>query len=160
MTANSKNAVLVKESAKIACGESLKSSNSVKDENHITNHLQACRPSTSMQHEGWKEQMVIVRPYPNKKWSEIRWKWSSWIYECLVNQNTFSHDYTLLHVRVCCVLSGMRMNTSKIKLILECILLITFVLVYVGKSSVTPAVGKHYFVNAWRQADVYIECHN
>jgi len=44
-------------------------------------------------------------------------------------------------------------------LILECILLITFVLVYVCKSSVTPAVGKYYFLNAWRQADVYIECH-
>jgi len=115
---------------------------------------------TSMQHEGWKEQMAIVRPYPNQKWSETRWKWSSSICAMYVKTwnswLTLSHDYTLLHVHVCCPLC------------MECVWMPvrwrsgtdTGVHVYVCKSSVTPAVGKYYFVNAWRQADVYIECHN
>jgi len=90
------------ESVKIACGESLKSLNSVKRwETHY-------RPFTSLQHEGWKEQMAIIRPYPNKKWSKTRWKWSSLIYALYVKTwnawLTLSHDYTLLHVHVCCPL--------------------------------------------------------
>ena len=48
------------ESVKIACGESLEN---LKEKKH---------PSTSMQQEGWRSKWPIVRPDPNKKWSETR----------------------------------------------------------------------------------------